>query len=317
VLHGSGDFWKYEDEGLAIFLADGFSQIYRLPLSFPQLVVVANRFMIKPLLPLLAGDGRFLILALSQNAVRLFRATRYSLQEVTELPGVPANLDEVLQYDEAHKELQFFAGAASPGAGGRRAAVFYSSGGSEQSYKKEALLRYCQQIDTGLHSLLRHENVPLVVAAVDYLVAIYRQANHYPHLLSQAILGSPDRFTPDELRHKAWAIVEPHLRLAQAQAIDHFWRVAKKGQASGHLQKIVPAAYAGRVATLFTAVDQQQWGHFDSQSGEVQLHETAEPSDEELLDLAAYYTLRAGGIVYALPAADMPGEVSLAAIFRY
>jgi len=43
-------------------------------------VVVSDRFHLKPLLPLLTGDGRFYILALSQNQVRLLQGTRYSVR---------------------------------------------------------------------------------------------------------------------------------------------------------------------------------------------------------------------------------------------
>ena len=41
------------------------SRIHRLPLAFETLVVVANRFHVKPLLPLFMGNGRFYVLAFS------------------------------------------------------------------------------------------------------------------------------------------------------------------------------------------------------------------------------------------------------------
>ncbi|MEZ4715870.1 MAG: hypothetical protein R2851_07260 [Caldilineaceae bacterium] len=53
---------------------DVYTQL-RLPLDFPSLTRVADHFYVKPLLPLLTDDGRFYILALSQNDVRLYQAT--------------------------------------------------------------------------------------------------------------------------------------------------------------------------------------------------------------------------------------------------
>ena len=41
-----------------------------------------DRFHLKPLLPLLTGDGRFYVLAVSQNAVRLLQGTRHSIHEI-------------------------------------------------------------------------------------------------------------------------------------------------------------------------------------------------------------------------------------------
>src|SRR5262245_27546155 len=71
-----GAFWKSQGDGLAAFLAPNFLRLYRLPMSPREMVVVGNRFYITPLLPLLSGDGRFFVLALSQNAVRLLQGTR-------------------------------------------------------------------------------------------------------------------------------------------------------------------------------------------------------------------------------------------------
>ena len=50
-------------------------QVYRLTLEFESLVVVGDRFHLKPLLSLFFGDRYFYLLALSQNQVRFFQAT--------------------------------------------------------------------------------------------------------------------------------------------------------------------------------------------------------------------------------------------------
>src|SRR6266498_6159677 len=78
----NSDFWRYQSEGLAVFLSADFSRIYRLPVAFEELLVIANNFHIKPLLSLFNKDGRFYILALSLNKIRLFSATRDSISEI-------------------------------------------------------------------------------------------------------------------------------------------------------------------------------------------------------------------------------------------
>lgn len=67
------DFWQHQSDGLAIFISNNFFSYYCLPLNFAELVVVSDRFHLKPLMQLLTGDGKFYILALSQNQVRLFQ----------------------------------------------------------------------------------------------------------------------------------------------------------------------------------------------------------------------------------------------------
>jgi hypothetical protein len=48
-LLGPGWFWSHQSDGLAVFLAPGWSRVFRLPQQFPELVVVAGRFHVKPL----------------------------------------------------------------------------------------------------------------------------------------------------------------------------------------------------------------------------------------------------------------------------
>ncbi len=53
------DFWQYQDHGLAVFLDATGVGAFRVPLSFTEQVVAGPGFHIRPVLPLLAADGRF------------------------------------------------------------------------------------------------------------------------------------------------------------------------------------------------------------------------------------------------------------------
>jgi hypothetical protein len=50
-------FWQYQSDGLALFSRPGWWRFFRVPLDLPELAVVADRFHVSPLLPLLTGDG--------------------------------------------------------------------------------------------------------------------------------------------------------------------------------------------------------------------------------------------------------------------
>ena len=69
-------FWQYQSDGLALFSRPGWWRSFRVPLDLPELAVVDDRFHVTPLLPLLAGDGHFFVLALSQNQIGLLEGTR-------------------------------------------------------------------------------------------------------------------------------------------------------------------------------------------------------------------------------------------------
>jgi Bacterial archaeo-eukaryotic release factor family 7 len=312
-LQSDGLFWRHQREGLAIFLSTEIAVHYRLPLGFEELVVVADRFHVKPLLSLLSGDGRFYVLALSQNEARLLEGSRYSVSEV-ELDELPAGLKEALGSEAPERQLQFHTRA--PGSAGGRAAMFHGHGpGGEES--KERLLRYFRSLDAALTQHLRDERSPLVLAGVEYYFPIYREANSYPHLVEGGVAGNPEAESIDNLHERAFSLVAPLFERERHQAAARYRELAGTGRTSNRVIETVPAAIDGRVDVLFVAVGVQAWGNRDEASGQILRHDTPEPGDFDLLDLAAVRTLVQGGSVYALAPEDMPDESPLAAILRY
>ena len=305
-------FWKNQSDGLAAFLAPQFLRLFRLPLAFNDRVVVANRFSILPLLPLLSGNGRFFILALSQNAVRLLQGTHHSVSEV-DLRGVPRNLAEALLTHEAKEPFSFYGRRAGEGAGSG-SGIFHGHGVGIDDPKDE-LLHYFQKIDRGLHPFLREEKAPLVLASVEYLQPIYRQANTYPHLLEKGVEGNPDRLSSKELHDRAWPLVKNLREEAQQRAAAQYRQLAGTGRTSDDLEAVVTAAHEGRVETLFVALGHQVWGVFDPSTSRLGRHEQALFGDVDLLDLAAAHTLAHGRTVYAVEPEQVPSGTDVAAIF--
>jgi hypothetical protein len=303
-------FWRYQSDGLAVFLSRNDFRSYRLPLCFEELAVVAGRYHVKPVLPLLTGDGEFYVLALSQNEVRLLRATRHSIGEV-ELQNVPGSLAAALNHEDTEKQLQFHTGTS----GGRdaRAAVFH---GHEVDLK-DAILRYFRQIDRGVREVLAESRALLVLVGVGYLLPIYREASTYPQLVKEGVTGNPEGLSEEEVHREAWAVVRPHFLKARREAVARYEQLAGTGQTSVDLREVVPAAYYGRVDVLFAAAGARRWGVFDPSTGGTRLHEEADFGDGDLLDFAAVQTLLNKGTVYILNSKDMPGGAAVASVLRY
>jgi len=314
-------FWRHQSDGLAMFLASGFLRIYRLPWSFPEELHVGKQFCVTPLLPLLQNDGRFYVLALSQNRVRLLQGTRLLLRPVdlSRLPftlvgpkGVPANLAEALLTHDRDEPLTYH---TRPTSSGSWAAIYEGHGVGIDDHKDD-LLRYFQRIDRGLHEVLREEKAPLVLAAVEYLHPLYRQASSYPHLLPEGIEGNPDRLSDQELHQRAWSLVEPLFQRRVQQDIALYHQALPAGRATADVREIVPAASRGQFQVLFVAMGRHVWGVFDPNANLVALHDPPQPGDEDLSNLAAIHTLRHGHTVHALRWEEMPTGSPLAAIYH-
>lgn len=304
------DFWQHQSDGLAIFLSPNQLRYYCLPIAFPELTVVGDRFHLKPLLQLMSGDGMFSVLALSQNQVRLFQGTRYHLDEV-ELTDVPTNIAAALQYDDPEKSLQAHTGSSQGKSG-----IFHGQGAGNEDHKND-LLSYFRQVDSGLESFLKNQQAPLIFAGVDYLLPIYHEANTYSHLLPNGISGNPETLTLEELHTQAWQIAQPYFDLAKGSTISHYEELKGSDKTANTIEKVVTAAYSQRVETLFVPIDKNVWGVFNPVGNSIQIHPQQETGDEDLLDLAALHTLTNGGTVYAVEQGDVPEHKAIAAILRY
>lgn len=312
--------WSHPGDGMAIFCSPELFACYQLPYSVREQERVGVRFHLKPLLPMLVNEKPFYILALSQNEVRLLKATRYGLEELALPPSVPTSLAEVMRDSEADNEVEYHSSAsgATVGKGGRRPVVFHGQGVGTDD-EKSHLLRYFQKIDHGLHELLHGETAPLVLASAEFLWPIYREANTYPYLSPGGVAGNPDRkqVSSETLHRRAWPLVEPSVLKGQQETLAQFDKERGTDRVSENVSEVVPAAFEGRVRDLLVAIDQDQWGTYDPVTYTVSIHESAEMADEDLLDLAARQTLLHGGAVYALAQDTMPRHALLAAVYRY
>ncbi len=306
-------FWGGVSDGLAFFLVEGFTAAFRLPLPFPPLAAVADRADVLPLLPLFSGDGRFYLLALSQNRVALLQGTHFGVHGI-DVKGLPRSLEEAMRFHDADEPLLFH---THPALGlGRWGAVFHGHGVGVDDVKDD-LLRYFQQINRGLHELLREERAPLVLASVEYLWPLYRKANSYPLLLESGVAGNPDRLSPRELHHRAWPLVEPVFQGARRRAAALYEQAAGTGRTTDRLDEVVAAAHKGCVELLFIARDVGRWGAFDAAAGTVAEHDALLPGDEDLANLAAVFTLLHGGTVHAVEPPHAPAGARLpAALLR-
>ena len=166
ALVEDSEFWQQQADGLAMFLRSGESRHYRVPIELGELTVVAERYHLKPLMPLLSGDGRFYVLAASINRARLFGATRSGVSEV-ELPeGTPLSMDYATRFDDPEKSPQQHSTGGGGQGGGRQGAdasgTTYHGTGAGDDDKSERILRYLKMLENGVTDVLDEGSAPLL-----------------------------------------------------------------------------------------------------------------------------------------------------------
>jgi hypothetical protein len=320
ALVEDGIFWQRQSDGLTVFLAQGLARKYRLPLEFDELVVVSDRFHIKPLLQVLSNNGRFYVLAVSQHETRLLQGTRHRIGEINldDREQVPETIVEILKWEDPEMRLQLHTGTESM-LDGRVAAIFHGHGVASQDDPKSKILRYFHRLDEGISDLLADDDAPLVLVGDDFLLPLYREANSYPRITDDGVGVEPQELSAEALHRRAWSIVHPLFGQAGERARDVYkhLQATQSERASNDVEEIVTAAFFERMGGLFVAVDEQRWGTFDPQTGEVELHDEQQPGDRDLLSLAAVHAMLNEGWLSVVDREQVPDQAPMAAVFRY
>jgi hypothetical protein len=311
------EFWRHQDQGLALFLAPGFFRSHQVPLELEEQVVVGPRFVVRPLLPLAGAAGRFFVLALSSARARVFEATAHSIRERHDL-RLPAGVAEVAAataYQSTGPGNP--APGTRPGTAGRNAEIRNLGEDSGEEYKTQ-ILDYLHQTKAVLEERLRGDRTPVVLAAQPEMHGNFLAVAELPSLVPDVVEVNPDALDPAELQRRALAVARPVLEAGRRDALNQFRELlgAQSARASAEPKTIVKAARHGRIDTLFVADRGHLWGRFDEAADQVTTHESAEAGDEELVNYAAVQALLNGGRVEAARLEELHGKI-MGALLRY
>lgn len=274
---------------------------------------IGPHFYIRPLLAELTRNKTFYILALSQKNVRLLRCTSRTSEEIPLPAGTATNYDT---YMNTAKPDHTKDNRSSPGrdSGSSKGVMFGTS--SEREDKDEYLSHFFGQIDRAVNEKLRGKTEPVVLAGVEYELALYRNVNTYPHLAKEDVHGAPNSLKAGEMHARALDAMLRCYEMKTDSALAEYNHRAGGG-ASNRLKDVIKAAHDGRVLTLLVSDSLETTGSFDEMTHTVKGREMGTSEDEDLINDAAVQTILHAGQVFVVPNGKMPNGAPLAAIFRY
>jgi len=314
ALANDPDFWNHTLDGLAVLGGPDLFQVFRLQRPVAELTVVADSFHTKPLRLFLQSVGRYHVLGLSLRKIQLFEGDRNVLDEIDPAPGVPRTITEALgdELTEPHQTV-----ASYGGVGGASTSMRHGHGGKNDEADIDAD-RFFRAVDRAVlerHS--RPSGLPLILAALPEHHHLFHRVSHNPFLMTKGLMINPDGLPIDELRERAWQVVEPQYQARLATLTDEFAVAKSNGLGSDDLAQVAQAAAAGRVATLLIEADRQIAGRLDSATGRVELADLSHPQVDDLLDDLGELVEKMGGRVLVIPAERMSTRTGLAAAYRY
>lgn len=302
-----------ESRSAIVFRSPALFKQYFVPAVLDNSVTVADHFQVLDLLVAARACRPFYILALSQKHIRLLRCTNTASEEIALPSSVPQSLDDFLQMDQPDHVLD---NSVTAGAGvGSGTRVMFGTG-TDKERKDQYLLHFYKAVDTGVTELLKNDPAPLIVAGVEYELAVYRHESKFPRLAGEGVRGAPDGLKGGELHKRALEIAELYFGKEVDEALAMFERFGSE-RTSVSLKEIVKAAHDGRVLHLFVAEGERHMGDWDETNDRVRMHREEQPGGEDIINAAAVQTLRHGGNVFVIPRNRIPHGSQMAAVMRY
>jgi hypothetical protein len=282
------EFWTRQADSLAVFVTPDCAQAFRLPNQLTELVQVADRFHVKPLLRAITFPQAAYVLALSKGAVRLLEIGPDAAPQEVAVAELPSD-------------------AWDP----RSNKVFMARDRN-----------YVRQIDHALRGVLNGSDLPLILAATEGIAALYRTVNTYPHLADTRWPGNPEEATDAELAAGARTILDEVYAAQLAATSALFSQRLSQGRAATDLSDIARLATLGAVDTVLVDIDGVVPGSIDEETGALTFDtavdsENAAADTYGIVDEIARRVFLASGQVLAVRAADIPGGGPAAAILRY
>lgn len=314
ALANDMDFWNHTLDGLAVLGARGIFRVYKLQRPVTEFALVADSFHTKPLMRILQSADRYQVLGLNRQEIRLFEGNRDALDEIELARTVPKTITEALgdELTEPHRTV-----ASYGGIGDGHSPMHHGHGGKESEVDIDAE-RFFRAIDRGI---LEHHSKPagltLILAALPQHHHLFHQVSHNPLLIEDSIEVHPDSLTIEELRQRAWQILEPHYLARLAKLVEEFGNAKSKGLGDDVLVQVAKAIVAGRVATLMIEAVRKIPGRIDSATGEIEFGDLSHPEVDDVLDDLGELALKKGGQIVIVPTERMPTDTGIAAIYRY
>ncbi len=291
------DFWAHQAHSLVVLAAPEKLLTYRLANELVDLVVVSDRFHLKPLLRASTFPNAAHVLAVSENAVRLVEISSDLPATEIRVPNMP-------------KDAASAVGKASindSGAGRR-------IGGKEG--QKIRLAQYIRKIDAALRPVLSGSDIPVILAATQPVASLVRSISRVA-MLDQTIEMSPDDVSAADLAKAARPILDAHYDAQIAEFQSLFEARSGENRSTTDISDAARASTFGGIETLLVDIDAIVTGSIDNATGAVTFLPDGGAGSYGIVDEIAGRSLRTGAQVLAVRKQDIPEGKALAAILRY
>ncbi len=307
------EFWLNLSMGLAFFISRDQFRYVKLPYQPKEEIMMNTSYYLSPLIPLIISTDYFYLLVVSKKQATLYRADQFGMVHIP-VPEMPRGIDDVVHFEEKDDQKLFRTDTSGAGGG----ANFHGIGSGKPDEKANIAMYFDEVDETLWKTLLNNENAPLLLAGVEYMIPIYKSVAKYKYIHPEALTGSYEHLDANSLYTEALEKMRPYFRERHRKAIGMYGNQSATALTSSVPADVIPAAYYSRVWHLFVRQGEHLWGKFDELNNKLDIHESQQQGDEDLIDKAIIRTILNAGEVHILENSEMPVPgASIAALMRY
>lgn len=217
-------FWREQAHGLAVFAGSEGLCHFNLDDEVGEHVCAGRAYHLFPLLAMLERDRPFLVLTISRNRARLYRASGGTLHAVE--ADLPSGVQTVIDRTD------------------------YDGENTPEDYRKAELIQYFREVSHAVEMHAKREHLPIVLIALPETQGNFRALGNHPDLLYVGVHENPDALTEQQLFTRAAAAVEP-LNVAATKALaERVGATLSSSRGSSEIDEIIAAAESGRIDIL-------------------------------------------------------------------
>lgn len=315
------DYTKLLD-GLALFVNKDVKQLYILPVSVEDRVVIDSSFIIRDILYALNRMPRYWVLVLGEKPTRLYHGVGESLAEIVENPtdeygedqdGFPYDLLPPNADEEPKEGISGYTMRTS--SNGVQGSHVHDS----ESYNDEQKKKFFERVDKLLSRFTSVDQLPLIIVGTERNCTLFKEITSNKNIvaalhgdytstsstkLMEVVKPLLYDYLDEKCREKIEEFSEAIGRMHHAFGIDSVWRVAREG----------------RIKDLLVEVDFSVPGvvNPDNQDDLIIYENSKAPGiSDDLVNLLIEIVVEKGGRVVFCDKGSLDEYNHIAAILRY
>jgi hypothetical protein len=292
------DFWRYQARTLAVLATPSTVRTFRLASTLAEEIIdVADRFYVKPLLRAVAFPQAALVLALAQNTVRLIEIVADDQPFEVSVPNLPESVADSV-------------GKASHNDRSPSGRLTGSEG------QKVLVTQFARRVDQAIHPTVTAAGLPLILVATSPTDELFRAVCSYPALVHETVNASPESMSDAEIATAARRVLDDFHRARLAGVLDTYEQRVGQDRTETDLAMLARAATYGMVDTLLVDLGAFVPGTIDDE-GALTYAEADDASSYGVTDEIARRTWLAGGDVIPVRQDELPSDSPAAAMLRW